>query len=66
MRVGRRWRLLFEAIARALRLTRGRGRLEVNFEDGRLRDVVLQTRLGVPELEELGDRELDQVVDEVR
>ncbi len=47
------FRALLEGVARRLQLTRGRCRLEANFEDGRLRDVVVQSRLTVPQLEEV-------------
>jgi hypothetical protein len=50
---GEQFRALLEAIAPRLALARGRSKLEVNFERGRLRDVVLSTRLTVPEIDAL-------------
>ncbi len=56
--------MLLEEIAAALGLAGGRCRLEVNFTDGRLRDVVMQTRLGAGELgEQLGDRQFEMLVE---
>ncbi len=46
---------LLERLGRVLGLTLGRCRLEVNYEAGRVRDVVLQRRVSVPELPELDE-----------
>lgn len=64
--VGPRFRGLLEAIAARAGLTDGKCRLEANFDDGKLRDVLVQSRVGGTQVERLvADEDVDELLGEL-